>query len=476
MPIPKTHYQWDAYSDQPAVIRDPEIRKQLRKKGALGQIKALLSTLLLIPFGPALALSSRTMMGDKIDSIGLAVNVEQDVDNKKALDVDIITAMIDELKVRRLLIRIPLSDSNNFERYIKFIRRFQHLDLLICILQDRENIEDHALLKNNFRALFTALNGIAATFQIGNAINRRKWAFLSLDEYFRFYRVAATLRDHEFPQLKLLGASVIDFELPSFIRALFNAFPIRYDGIASLLYVDRRGAPENTQLGCDLIAKISWFDTLIRFSKHRVLQRQTKTKSEQKKLWITETNWPLSGTEPFAPAVGDCMTSEALQKTFLVRYYLMVFASGRVIACFWHQLVAPGYGLIDNRNTHSTQSVSAQDYRIRPAFYSLKVLIELFDQAETLVYVDGQSDFFMLKVKNSKGVVHALWTNGTSKSILAEQLSERFNIDFSNTQIIDILGVAIEPQNDGTITLSDQVIYLLDYVRQSPAADKNHQQ
>ena len=59
------------------------------------------------------------------------------------------------------------------------------------------------------------------------------------------------------------AGAVIDFELPEHLGSLYNRFAFRYDGYASLLYVDRRGAPENRQFGFDLSAKIDLLARLV---------------------------------------------------------------------------------------------------------------------------------------------------------------------------------------------------------------------
>ena len=82
------------------------------------------------------------------------------------------------------------------------------------------------------------------TFQIGNSINRKKWAFVSIDEYFSFFKIAYDLKNDKFPNIKLLGSNIIDFDLPFFARSIFHFKSIFYDGIATQLYVDRRGGPE----------------------------------------------------------------------------------------------------------------------------------------------------------------------------------------------------------------------------------------
>jgi hypothetical protein len=45
------------------------------------------------------------------------------------------------------------------------------------ILQNREHIEDLALLKQDIEIIFDKFQSITNEYQIANAINRTKWAF-----------------------------------------------------------------------------------------------------------------------------------------------------------------------------------------------------------------------------------------------------------------------------------------------------------
>mgnify|MGYP007000461545 len=66
--------------------------------------------------------------------------------------------MIDELAVNNILVRIPLSDFDNIEKYIRFIKNLQDKDVLVCILQDREHIEEKYLTKQRLDYIFSNLS------------------------------------------------------------------------------------------------------------------------------------------------------------------------------------------------------------------------------------------------------------------------------------------------------------------------------
>jgi hypothetical protein len=225
-------------------------------------------------------------------------------------------------------------------------------------MQDRENIDNKELFKTNILNIFNRFKDITDEYQIGTTINRAKWGFFSVKEYLEFYRIAQNIRDDKFPNFKLIGPSVIDFEYHYTIRALFNNFDIKFDKLSSLLYVDRRGSPSNTQMGIfDTNNKINMLYSLVKLSP--------KMKTDD--IYITEVNWPLSGTAPYAPTSElECVDEETYSK-YMIEYFNIVKNNKKVSKVFWHQLIAPGYGLVDNRDGI---------LRKMPAFYALKELIE----------------------------------------------------------------------------------------------------
>ena len=131
---------------------------------------------------------------------------------------------------------------------------------------------------------------------------------------------------------------------------------LRFDGLASLLYVDRRGAPENRQLGFDTEGKVRLLAAIAGTARLLASGRQ----------WIPEVNWPLR-EGPHSPAGKSVAVDEEAQADFLVRYFLLAGGSGRVERIDWWQLVAKGYGLCDPQPDGSL--------RERPSFRAMATLI-----------------------------------------------------------------------------------------------------
>jgi hypothetical protein len=345
-------FVWDNYSDQPYILKDKQYKKMMRKKNIFDLIPLIATNLVMFPL--SILMMKLYHKKDYLnlpqkEFYALGVNLDKG---------DIQQELIEELGVKSLIIRIPLNDIQNIDNYVTFAKSFGvDKKIVINILQDREHIDNNDLLKLHIMEIFSKFKSITDEFQIGNAINRSKWGFFSVKEYLKFYKTVQDIRDINYSTLKLIGPSVIDFEYHYTIRALFNSFDIKFDKLSSLLYVDRRGGPYNTQMGIfNTQNKIDMLYSLVRLSR--------KITSDE--IYITEVNWPLSNTAPYAPtSEKECVDEDTYAK-YMVQYFDIAIKTGKIKKVFWHQLIAPGYGLVDNR-----------DGKIRKtkAFYEFKKLI-----------------------------------------------------------------------------------------------------
>jgi len=351
-------FPWDSYSDQPAILKK-ELKRELRKGRLKEYIKLFAINLPLYPYFAikSLILPPKTTI-ENIEpkkQIGICVNLDKGREQFE---------LVEELGVKLLQIRVFLNDIVNLQKYVEFAKAFgEDKEILITIIQSRAHITNTKLLKEDVAKVFKAFEGVAKEFQIGNAINRIKWGFVTVDEYLNFFQTIQEVRDREFASIKLIGSAVIDFEYHFSIRSLFNGYNIFFDKFSSLLYVDRRGSPYSTQMGLfDLKRKIEFLHTIVNASK-----------KSGNSIYVTETNWPLSNTAPYAPTSEKECVSEELYTKYLREYLQIALQSKRVEKIFWHQLIAPGYGLIDNRDGK---------IRKREAFYEFKRILE----NETLMF------------------------------------------------------------------------------------------
>ena len=336
---------WDQFSDQPYPLKDKTYKKKMRKKHLLAYIPLLLSNIVWFPLSIIVMkfLKAKQPSDDSFYGIGV------DLDKGK-----IQNELVEELGVKHLLVRMPLWEMHRIDAYVAFAQSFgPDKNILLNILQDREHIDNRSLLEKDIKIIFEKFSPFVQEYQIGNAINRTKWGFFSMTEYLKWYQSIQTIRDSHYPQLKLIGSSVIDFEFHYSIRTLFHFFKIKYDAFSSLLYVDRRGSPDNTQMGI--------FDT-----KHKIDMLYALVKMSSKSaddIYITEVNWPLSNTAPYAPTSEKECVSEAAYNRYMKRYLEIAKDSHKIQRVYWHQLVAAGYGLVDDRNDTIRKTMAFESFK-----------------------------------------------------------------------------------------------------------------
>ena len=341
----KSVFNWDPYSDQPHIITDKKFKKSQKKKFFIEYLKMLLVFMLVFPISFVWQFFMRYPKEQM--QLGIGVNLDKG---------DIQYDLIKELGVKELLIRIPLWDTARIDKYVDFAKGFgDDKNIMINVLQDRKHVEDLDLFCQNINIIFEKFQSISSDYQIGNATNRTKWGFFSVSEYLNFYQVAQEVRDQHFPRFKLIGPSVIDFEYYYTSSSLFNLRDVKFDKASSLLYVDRRGAPDKRQYGFNFKNKINLLASMVYLSP--------KANNE---IYITEANWPLNNTAPYAPTSEKECVSEYDYSQYMQDYIKIAKDTNKIGKLYWHQLVAPGYGLIDNRDGV---------VRKTPAFYKFKQLI-----------------------------------------------------------------------------------------------------
>ncbi len=423
---------WDTFSDQPYVIRDKILKKELYKKGRWDLVKLVLTNIIILPatllIYKLVPINERRF--DTLNFFGIGINLDKNPKETQAI--------IDDIGVNNLLIRMPLHDIENLSEYVAFAEQFKNKNILINILQDRRHIEDLELAKQSITSIFKQFGHLTKRFQIGNAVNRKKWAIFSMDEYMHFYKVAYDLKKKDYPNFVLLGASIIDFEYYFTARTLFNLGRLKYDQCSSLLYVDRRGAPENTQMGLDLSNKLKLLHAMLRLSP--------KTGND---IVITETNWPITQTAPYAPtSENDCVSLDD-HANFLVRYYLLAISSGVVKQVYWHQLIAPGYGLMDNRGDKLVKY---------PAYYAFRFMMSMLQSADYKA-ISKDGDIYQVSFFKDKQSIDVFWS--LSAASLEQVINTYCKTNYSNKKVFSKEGNKLELAADDDIILKGSPIYVV---------------
>ena len=342
---------WDPYSCQPYVMKS-EDKPRTGFANIAEYSKVAASNLLGLPAITYQYLSlKKQACGLSADQF-VGLSIEPDDKYESAL-----IEMVDELGVKQLLLRIPSWDVDAIDDYVRFLELFPKQQFIINILQSRDSVQNLTQWQQQVATIFRATQHITKTYWIGNAINRSKWGCAHTGQALELQEKVEELRT-EFTDLTLLGSSVIDFEPLLSWRTLWNFRKFHIQGNAALLYVNRRHSPYGTQY------KIFDLENKLRLAK---AMTGLSNRCDDR-LWITENNWPLLDTKPYAPNSGNPATTvdEETQAKYLKWYYQIAWQTGWVEKAYWWQLINPGYGLVDHRGG---------SLRKMPSYYALKEII-----------------------------------------------------------------------------------------------------
>jgi hypothetical protein len=343
---------WDPYSNQPYRLSRQD--KSRLAAGNLAEYLKIVGTLLVV--SPRLAWrfgTLRPLSGEQSPSrfVGLGVSPDERYNDR-------IRDMVEELGVEELLIRIPSWEADRLDSYVEFAERFPDRRLLFNILQCRDCVTRPGYWRDALESIFSRFKHLSLDFQIGNAVNRTKWGCAHSGEYLVLMETAERVRAGH-PEIRLAGSSVIDFEPLVTLRTLCNRRRYHLDAVSALLYVNRRGSPRGRQyLFFDLQRKLRLLRAMVEIGNRN-----------DRRLWITEVNWPLLDTKPYTPNSGhpSRTVDEETQARYLTEYYRIARQCGWVEKVYWWQLINPGYGLVDHRSG---------SLRKMPSYYAFKELLE----------------------------------------------------------------------------------------------------
>ncbi len=322
---------WDYLSDQPHQHANRVEKLVVRIRDApshLGHTATFLAA------APRILLRYRRLKKDLYrrptpwDGVGICVRPFPEAS-------DLLQATLADLGVDKVLLRLhPWDEDHDAEEALAAELADRGCDLTFALPQNRDLVRDPARWRMKIEELAERFIPYGSRFQIGQAINRSKWGVWRYGEYLELASCAAEiLRRHS--GVEILGPAVIDFEyhVTAAILNLRNA-GLHFDILSSLLYVDRRGAPENHQLGFDTVGKVNLLRAIAETARNC-----------GPRAWVTEVNWPL-WEGPHSPAGRTVSVSPESQANYLARYYLLALTSGAVERVYWWQLVARGYGLV----------------------------------------------------------------------------------------------------------------------------------
>lgn len=261
------------------------------------------------------------------------------------------------------------------------------------------------------QSVFEKYNKSVAVFEIGNTPNRGRWSGFGNRDFLMAWEIAC---EEAVPyEVKLAGPNVSDFE--PLYNLLFLSAMARFGRVPNIhtdnLFVERVVEPEE-------------YD-------HRVLGRLLKSPLALnliKKMRVLDQIGQRFGVDT-SYCTYNCWTVKRLARKstnpeqkkvdYLLRYLILAAASNSMKRVYWGPLLSnrdglidcggEGYPDIDNVSFYKEIIGSQDGFRIRPAFYAMKNLVDLLSGSICVQGVsadNGINHFVFTKGEND---LHVVW-------------------------------------------------------------------
>ena len=287
---------------------------------------------------------------------------------------------------------------------ISLIQKLHRDDVvvMVALLQDRQAILVPEQWSTFLNKVIPAIANFVSHIEITHAYNRIKWGVWSIGELQTLMAPAFSLQE-KYPKIKLTGPACIDFEYLPVIAALKSLPKGKYfSALSHLLYVDRRGAPENPQ---------GPFSTL---EKCTLLKAITKISPQcEEKVIISEVNWPAINSDIWSPVGSPYVTPKWKDKpsgesddnyaNFMLRYIVIAICSGHVDQLFWWRLSAKGYGLVDDQS----------EFKPRLAYNALQYFFVRLGDATFIKKWPSAKDTYIMEFHNTTQQILMAWTTSS---------------------------------------------------------------
>lgn len=404
-PDPKDYWLWDEKTAQPMIALSKKEKSQQRF--FMNSLKIIGGTLSALPgiFTRYRSLKKQSFKQPVVlkNRIGVALHPHDDY-------IEHELRLLGELGNPPILIRFCRHETDAiWDKTIALVQRLhtQGVEVMVALLQDRQAVLQPELWSVFLHKIIPAIAQHTQHIEITHAFNRIKWGIWTLNEWQQLINPAFELQK-QFPHIQLTGPACIDFEYMPVIGALKSLKPgQKFSALSHLLYVDRRGAPENPQ---------GPFATLEKCALLKALTHVTPNCDD--KVIISEVNWPIENTDIWSPIVCPYVTpkwkekpsgeSEAAYANYMLRYIVIAICSGHVDQLFWWRLSAKGYGLIDDQN----------QFKPRLAYSALQYFFVRLGDSTFIKRWPSVKNIYVMEFQNDTQQILMLWCiNGESTDL-----------------------------------------------------------
>lgn len=430
----KDIWLWDENSAQAMIVLHKDTKNKLRRK--FDGLKLIINNLLMLP---KVWLTYKKILKQAYQN---SVSLQ----NKIAVAIHPAywtneVGLLQELGNIPVLIRFYCHETTSqWQTAIELIHQLKQQNILVVValVQNRDVVINQAQWQAFLDYIIPAIHDCVEWLEVGHATNRVKWGVWTSAEYVQLLTAIYKYKK-QYPDLKLIGPAVIDFEWYRIIDIL-KALPkhLKLQALSQHLYVDRRGAPENFQDN---------FSTLEKCALGTAIARNSSTCSN--KYIISEFNWPLKDTGIYSPIGSPYMAPEWFRDMpgvteeqyahYLIRFLSIALCSGFVEQAVIWRLSAHGYGLVDDLN----------QFHKRPAFAALRTYLQFVGQSRFEEKLPSNKDCYLLKFCLEHESIILAWTTSETEQITLPWEAER---------IYDLYGTPLL-QKTSRVTVSPSPIY-----------------
>lgn len=395
-PSDRDLWLWDEKTAQPVVVLGRAEKRRLRTLS-----DAFITLCRAIIASPALYRQYRRLLSESY-SKPVALNNRFGVAlHPQAEYVEQEWALLKALGSPPVLLRFCHHETpEDWQTGIALVERLyrEKIPVTVKILQDRQAVLNPDSWRAFLRTVVGAVGDKVRQIEVTHARNRSKWGIWTNQEFKALMQPVLELRQ-AYPAVNFVGPACIDFEYLAVLSGLADLPKgLHLNGLSQLLYVDRRGAPENKQAGFSTVEKSALLKAIANWSS-RVDSR----------VIVSEVNWPIQGTGLWSPITGTYEKEEWRRDepgeteidyaNFMLRFLALTVCSGHVEEVYWWRLSARGYGLVDDQN----------GFEPRPAFKALKFFLHLLGNTVFVKKHETPENCYLLEFSKGAGRILMAW-------------------------------------------------------------------
>ncbi len=341
---------------------------------------------------------------------------------------DYVILQLQKLGIQRVRLDFTYGDLNSFNA--RFLRRLiaENLETTLHILQpfsaakNMQSKAEQTIWQQFLQEVLSAFGNHIQAIEIGNTLNRKRWAGYTLDGFLNAWAIAHT--EIKARGITLIGPNIQDFEplynisLLKTLKDLHQSPDIHSDN----LFAERITEPERFD---HRIFKYHW----ARIFKYNLIK---KTRILQKIGHDFGVNRTVSSVAFWAIYRIQRLLPDGLQKQadYAARYFLLLAASGSLTHANWGALICQREGLISDglteadypdleRVAHYKNADGDLDhYQYHPSFNALKTVANLIEGAQYIGPIATAKGLEIHHFEKNGQHFHAAWSINGKAALL----------------------------------------------------------